>query len=213
MQWFWESNHVHTLLIKDVEKIAGGRGCVWKVKWRWTLLITCYMVEIIVVYFAYFISQPYKISIIITVASGTNNLLLLLVAQLCPTLCNPMDCSKPDFLSFMISRCLLRLMSLSQWGHPTIPSSVILFSSCLQSFLASGSFLMSQHFVSGGQGIGASASVSVLPMNIQDWFPLGLTGLNSLKSTLKSLLHHSSKASNGLKETNNREHLLSNYYV
>ena len=77
MQWFWESNHVHMLLIKDVEKIAGGRGCAWKVKWRWALLITCYMVEIIVVYFTYFITEPYKISIIITIASGTNNLLLL----------------------------------------------------------------------------------------------------------------------------------------
>ena len=69
---------------------------------------------------------------------------------------------------------------LSQWCHPTISSSVIPFSSCLQSFPASGSFPMSQFFASGGQSIGASASASVLPMNIQDWFPLGLTGLISL---------------------------------
>ena len=61
---------------------------------------------------------------------------------------------------------------LSQWCHPTISSSVIPFSSCLQSFPASGSFLMSQLFASGGQSIGASALV--LPMNIQGWFPLGL---------------------------------------
>ena len=67
----------------------------------------------------------------------------------------------------------------SQWCHPTISSSVILFSSCLQSFPASGSFPMGQFFVSGGQSIGVSVLQwisSVLPMNIQNWFPLGLTG-------------------------------------
>ena len=71
---------------------------------------------------------------------------------------------------------------LRQWYHPTISSSVIPFSSCLQSFPASGSFLMSWFFTSGGQSIGASASVSVFPMNIQDRFPLGLTCLISLQS-------------------------------
>ena len=71
---------------------------------------------------------------------------------------------------------------LSWWCHPTISSSVVPFSSCLQSFPASGSFLMSQFFVSGGQIMGVSPSVSVLPMNIQDWFPLGLTGWISLQS-------------------------------
>ena len=71
---------------------------------------------------------------------------------------------------------------MSQWCHPTISSSVASFSSCPQSFLASGSFPMSQLFQSGGQSIGASASASVLPMNIQDWFPLGLTSLISLLS-------------------------------
>ena len=65
---------------------------------------------------------------------------------------------------------------LSQWCHPTISSSVVPFSSCLQSFPASGSFQMSHFFTSGGQSTGASASASVLPMNIQDWFPLGWTG-------------------------------------
>ena len=68
---------------------------------------------------------------------------------------------------------------LSWWCHPTISSSVIPFSSCLQSIPASGSFLMSRFFASGGQSIGTSASV--LPMNIQDWFPLGLTDLISLQ--------------------------------
>ena len=66
---------------------------------------------------------------------------------------------------------------LSQWCHPTISSSVIPFSSCLQSFPESGSFPMSQLFTSGGQSIGASVSASILPMYIQGWFPLGLTGL------------------------------------
>ena len=70
---------------------------------------------------------------------------------------------------------------LNLWCYPTISSSVIPFS-CLQSFPASGSFPMSQFFPSGGQSIGVSASASVLPMNIQDWFPLGLTGLISLQS-------------------------------
>ena len=70
----------------------------------------------------------------------------------------------------------------SQWCHPTILSSVIPFSSCLQSFPTSGSFPMSQFFALGGQSIGVSASASVLPMNIQDWFPLGWTGWISLQS-------------------------------
>ena len=73
--------------------------------------------------------------------------------------------------------CLLR-----RWCHPTILSSIVPLSSCLQSLPESGSFLMSQLFSSGGQSIRASASKSVLPMNIQDWFPLGLTGLISLQS-------------------------------
>ena len=64
--------------------------------------------------------------------------------------------------------------------HPTISSSVVPFSSCLQSFPAKGFFLMSQFFASDGQSIGVSASASVLPVNIQDWFPLGLTGLITL---------------------------------
>ena len=71
---------------------------------------------------------------------------------------------------------------LSQWCHPTISSSVVPFSSHLQSFPASGSFQMSQFFASGGQSIRVSASKSVLPTNIQDWFPLGWTGWISLQS-------------------------------
>ena len=86
---------------------------------------------------------------------------------------------------------------LSQWHHPTISSSVFPFSSCPQSFPASGSFLTTQLFASDGQSIGASASTSALPMNIQGWLLLKLTGLISLlsKGLLKSLLQHlSSKA-------------------
>ena len=71
---------------------------------------------------------------------------------------------------------------LSWWWHSTTSSSVFPFSSCLQSFPASGSFPLSQFFTSGGQSIGVSASVSVLPKNIQDWFPLGWTGWISLQS-------------------------------
>ena len=135
----------------------------------------------------------------------------VLVAQSCPTLCNPMDSSPPcssvheilhQFSSVQfssVSRVWLfathglqhtRLSCLSPtpevcshsspsswWWHPTISSSVIPFFSCLQSFPASGSFPVSQFFTSGAQSIGVSASTSVIPMNIQVWFPLGLTDL------------------------------------
>ena len=85
-----------------------------------------------------------------------------------------LPCSSPT------SRACSNSCPLSPWCHPAISSSVIPFSSRLQSCPASGSFPMSQFFTSGGQSIGISASASVLPMNIQDWFPLGMTGLISL---------------------------------
>ena len=91
-----------------------------------------------------------------------------------------------------------KLMSIDTWCHPTISSSVVPFSSCPQSFPAPRSFQMSCLFTSSGQSIGASASASVFPMNIQGWYPLGWTGWISLKSqgTRKSLLqYHSSKTS------------------
>ena len=87
---------------------------------------------------------------------------------------------------------------LNQWCHPTISSSVIPFSSCLQTFLASGSFPNSLLSASGGQSTGASASATVFPKNTQGWFSLGLTwfDLFAAQGTLKSLLqHHNSKAS------------------
>ena len=105
-----------------------------------------------------------------------------------------LPCPSPSFAACLNS-CLL-----SPWCHLTISSCFTPFSFCLQSFLASGSSPMSWLFTSGSQIIGILASASDLPMNIQDWFPLGWIGLTSLQSnlavkTLKSLLqHHSSKA-------------------
>ena len=104
------------------------------------------------------------------------------VAQSCPTLCDPVDCSMPGFpvhhqfpeLAQTHVHCISDAIKLS---HPVVP-----FSSCLQSFPASGYFQMSQFFPLGGQSIGVSASSSVLPMIIQDWFPLGWTGWISLQS-------------------------------
>ena len=119
------------------------------------------------------------------------------VAQSCPTLCDPMDCSMPDL---PVHHQLLEFTQThAHWVGDAIQpsSSVNPFSSCLQSFPASGSLQMSQFFVSSGQSIGISASTSVLPMNTQDWSPLGWTGWISLQSKgLSSLLqHNSSKAS------------------
>ena len=85
-------------------------------------------------------------------------------------------------LSITSSQSLLNSCPLSRWCHSTITSSVVPFSSCLQPFPASGSFQMNQFLASGGQSIRVSASAPVLPMNIQDWFTLGLTALISLKS-------------------------------
>ena len=106
------------------------------------------------------------------------------VAQLCSTLWDPMDCMQHTMPSCPSPTpgAYSNSCPLSRWCHPTISSSVVLFSSCLQSFPASESFPRSQFFTSGGQSIGVSASASVLPMNIQDWFPLGWIGLISLQS-------------------------------
>ena len=100
--------------------------------------------------------------------------LLLLFRHLCPTLCDSVGTLSPGVFS---NSC-----PLSRWCHPAISSSLISFSSCPQSFRTPRSFLMSWLFTSGGQSIGASASVSMLPMNILGWFPLWLTGLFSLLS-------------------------------
>ena len=103
------------------------------------------------------------------------------VAMSCLTLCDPRELQHPRLScpSPTLGACS-NSCSSSRWCHPTISSSVIPFSSCLQYLPASGSFPMSKFFISGGQSIGASASVIL--MNIQGWFPLGLTGLISLLS-------------------------------
>ena len=105
------------------------------------------------------------------------------VTQSCLTLCDSMDSSMP---AFPVHHQLLELSQTHvHWfgdAIQPISSSVVPFSSSLQSFPASGFFLMSHFFASGGQSIGASASTSVLPMSTQDWFPLGLTHLISLQS-------------------------------
>ena len=88
----------------------------------------------------------------------------------------PWTAARQAFLSITNSGSLLKLIPLNQWCHPIISSSVVPFSFCLQSFPVSESFPVSQFFKLGGQSIGVSASTSVLPMNIQDWFPLGWTG-------------------------------------
>ena len=109
------------------------------------------------------------------------------VAQSCPTLCNPIDCSL-DLMDKLpcpspTPRACPNSCPLSWWClHPTVSSPVVPFSSCPQSFPASGSFLMSQFFISGGQSIGVSAAASVLPMNIEDWSALRWTGWISLQS-------------------------------
>ena len=111
-------------------------------------------------------------------------------SQSCLTLCNPMDCSTPGFpvhhtrlpCPSPTPRACSNSYPSSRWCHPTISSSVVPFSSCLQSLPASGSFPVSQFFTSDGQSIGASASTSVLPMNIWDWFPLGWACWISLQS-------------------------------
>ena len=104
------------------------------------------------------------------------------VTKLCPTLCDPMDCSTPGFPVFHCLRVCSDLCPVTQWCHPNISSSVTPFSSCPQSFPASGCFPTSCLFALGGQRIKASTLASVLPINIQDWFPLGLIGVISLLS-------------------------------
>ena len=122
------------------------------------------------------------------------------VAQSCPILCDlMMDHSMPGLPVHHQLPVYPNSCPLSRWCHPTISSSVVPFSSCLQSFPASESFQMSQLFPSGSQSIGVSASTSVLPINTQDWlisFRMDWLDLLAVQGTLKGpLQHHSSKAS------------------
>ena len=125
--------------------------------------------------------EQYKLSKL-TQDRPNNWILLLLSCSVVSDSATPWTAAHKASLSITISWSLPNSCPLSQWCHPTISSSVVPFSSCLQSFSASGYFLMSRLFASVGQSIGASVSASVLPMNIQGWFPLGLTGLISLHS-------------------------------
>ena len=105
------------------------------------------------------------------------------IAQLCSTLCDPMDCGTPGFpVHHQLPELTQTHCPSIQWCHPTTSTSFVPFSSHLQFFPASGSFLVSQFFTSGGPSIRVSASTSVLPMSFQDWFPLGWTGWISLQS-------------------------------
>ena len=105
------------------------------------------------------------------------------ITQSCLTSCDPMNCNTPGLsVHHQLPEFTQTHVRPVGDGHPTISSSVIPFSSCLQSFSASGSFQMGQFFTSGGQSIGVSASAPVFPMNIQDWFLLGWTSWISLQS-------------------------------
>ena len=116
------------------------------------------------------------------VGNGAESLHFSSVALSCPTLWDPMDYITPGFPVHQQLPELAQTHPSSQWHHLTISSSIIPFSSCLQSFPALGSFPMSQFFASSGQSIRISASASVLLLNSQNWFPLGLTGLISFQS-------------------------------
>ena len=138
--------------------------CIWVLNWKVSCLI----------YFRLVIFSSCKSDIFVVVW-------LLSCVQLFVTPCNFLHTRFPC-PSLSLEVCSMDSCPLSWWCHPTISSSVALFSFCLQSFAASGSLLMSQLFVSGGPSIRASALVSVLPKSIQGWFPLRLTDLISLLS-------------------------------
>ena len=123
------------------------------------------------------IAKTFRVSILKSVIISVQ---FISVTQSCPTLCDPMNCSTPGLpvhqqLSEPAQTHVHRV-------HPTISSSVVPFSSCPQSFLASGSSQMSQLSTAGGHSIGVSASISVLPMNTQGWSPSEWTGWISLQS-------------------------------
>ena len=144
----------------------------------WLLALASYAVLIIIFYLSVWIDMVTHHDERL-LESGDVKLPSVQFSRSVMTDCDPMGCSTPGFLSITNSWSLPKLMSIES----VMPSRHLIlrhpFSSCLQSFLASGSFSMSQFFPSG-QRIGVSASTSVLPMNIQDWFPLGWTGWISL---------------------------------
>ena len=152
-------------------KITADGDCSHEIKRRW-LLGRKAMTNLDSILKNRDITGPTKVRLISSVR---------LVAQSCLAFCDPMDCRTPGLPVHHQLPSMRKLMSTES----VIPSNdhpLSLASSCLQSFPASGSFQMRQFFTSGGQSIGVSVSASVLPMNIQDWFPLGLTYWISLQS-------------------------------
>ena len=122
-------------------------------------------------------APPLPLIVTLKKLSANSSVRFSAVAQSCPTPCK-LQHTRPPCPS-PIPGVHSNPCPLNRWCHPTISFSVVPLSSCPQSFPASGSFQISHLFTSGGQIIGVSASASVLPMNIQGWFPLGLTGLIS----------------------------------
>ena len=133
--------------------------------------------------------MDYKISVATSQFCCCNNQISIRSVQFSlsavsdPMQCNPMGCSTPGFpVHHQLPESAQTHVPSSQWCHPTISSSVVPFSSCLQSFPPLGSFLLSQFFTSDNQSIGVSASALVFVMNIHDWFPLELTDWISFQS-------------------------------
>ena len=159
------------------------RKCL-KMPWsRTVLFILTLIINSLLEFFMYVKNFFVKLGMIFLESVETWRACCCSVTKSCPAPCDPhglqharLPCPSPSPWACSNS------CPVSQWYHPTISSSVAPFSSCLQSFLASGSFPMSWLFTSGGPSIGVSASASVLPMNIQDWSPLGWTGWISLHS-------------------------------
>ena len=135
------------------------------------------------IFFTKFSQQKYWSGLPFASSVGHSSVPFSSVTQSCPTLCNPMSHSTPGLpVHHQLPRVYSDSCPSSQWCHPAISSSVVLFSSCPQSLPSSGSFPVSQLFAWGGQSIGVSASTSVLPVNTQDWSPLWWTGWISLQS-------------------------------
>ena len=124
----------------------------------------------------YLLPSSYFQSVNLSIYRSEVKLWFSSVAQLCPTLCDPMNHSMPGLPVHH------QLPESNQTHVRRVDDAIVPFSSCPQSFLASASFSMSQLFTSGGQSVGVSASTSVLPINIQNSFPLGWTGWISLQS-------------------------------
>ena len=173
-------------VLKTKSKTRFRMNLITSVKWGLWQRITYVLVKNAIlpasVHRLWWISPPVDPEVQICDSSPGDSDVFSLVTQSCPTL-------RPHKLQHARPPCPSptpgvhpNTCPLSQWCHPTTSSSVVPFSSSLQSFSASGSFPVSQFFASGGQRIGVSASASVLPMNIQDWSPLGWTGWISLQS-------------------------------